>query len=65
MEALRLVETEVEHFKRRQQSRDDTLDAIEAILDNPKVLGAVRALEPFIDGPPLVPGQSEAPTHVG
>jgi len=65
MEALRLVETEVEHFKRRQQSRDDTLDAIEAILDDPKVLGAVRALEPFIDGRPLVPGQSEAPTHVG
>ena len=64
MEALRLVEAEVEQFKRRRQSRDDTLEAIEAILDDPKVSSAVRTLEPFIEGPQLVPGQSEATTHV-
>ena len=60
MEALRLVEAEVEQFKRRRQSRDDTLEAIEAILDDPKVSSAVRTLEPFIEGPPLVPERSEA-----
>ena len=64
MEALRLVEAEVEQFKRRRQSRDDTLEAIEAILDDPKVAGAIRTLEPFVDGPRLVPEQSEAPAHV-
>ena len=63
MEALRMVQAEVEYFKRRRQSRDDTLDAIEAILDDPRVSGAVRTLEPFIDAPRLVPAQSDATTH--
>jgi len=65
IEALRLVEAEVEQFKRRRQSRGDTLEAIEAILNDPKVSGAIRTLEPVIEGPRLVPEQSEATTHVG
>ena len=65
MEALRLVEAEVDQFRRRRQSRHDTLEAIEGILDDPKVSSAVRSLGPFIEGPRLVPGQSEATTHVG
>ena len=55
MEALRLIEAEVEQFKRRRQSRDDTLGAIEAIIDDPQVAGAVRTLETLVDAPRLVP----------
>ena len=42
MEALRLAGIEVEHFKRKRQGRDETLDALEAILYDPKVRQAVE-----------------------
>jgi hypothetical protein len=64
MEALRLIEAEVEQFKRRRQNRDDTLEAIEAIIDDPQVAGAVRTLETLVDAPRLVPDQPEAPARV-
>ena len=57
MEALRLAGIEVEHFKRKRQGRDETLDALEAILYDPKVRQAVENLSPLIDAPPLVPEQ--------
>jgi hypothetical protein len=63
MEALRLVGLELERFKRRRQSRDQTLDAVEAILDDPKVAGAIQTLQPFIESPSLVPGEQEAAAH--
>ena len=49
MEALRLAGLEIEYFKREQQSREETLDALEAILYDPKV--RQRLSEVFI--PPL------------
>ena len=64
MEALRLIEAELEQFKWRRQSRDDTLEAIQAIIDDPKVAGAVRMLETLVEAPRLVPEQSEAPALV-
>ena len=64
MEALRLIEAEVEQFKRRRQSRDDTLEAIEAIIDDPQVAGAVRTLETLVDAPRLVPEQAGAPAQI-
>ncbi len=63
MEALRLVGLELERFKRRRQSRDQTLDAVEAILDDPKVAGAIQTLQPLIESPSLVPGEQEARAH--
>ena len=55
MEALRLAGLEVEHFNRKRQGRDETLDKLEAILCDPKVRQAVENLEPFIEAPSLVP----------
>ena len=55
MEALRLAGLEVEHFKRKQQSREETMDVLEAILYDPKVRQAVESLEPFVASHPLVP----------
>jgi hypothetical protein len=55
MEALRLAGLEVEHFKRKRQGRDETLDALEAILYDPKVQQAVENLEPLVDSPSIVP----------
>jgi hypothetical protein len=60
MEALRLVGIELENFKRRRKSRDATLDAVEAILDDPKVMRAVRTLEPLVNAPSIVPNQAAA-----
>jgi hypothetical protein len=60
MEAIRLVEAEVQKFKRRGKGRDETLDAIEAILDDPKIAGAVRTIETLVHAPRLVPEQAEA-----
>ena len=64
MEALRLVGREVEHFKRKRQGREATLDAIEAILDDPQVVRAIENIQPFVDAPGLVPDQSDAPALV-
>jgi hypothetical protein len=64
MEALRLVGLEFDHFKRRRQGRDATLNAIQAILDDPHVSQAVRSLEPLVDSPSLVPEGTNAPAHV-
>jgi hypothetical protein len=63
MEALRLVGAEVERFKRKRQSREETLNAIEAVLDNPIVARAVRTLEPLVEAPGLVPDSIDAPAH--
>lgn len=60
LEALRLVELHVDNFKRLRQNRDKTLDAIEGILDDPKVSGALRTLELITDAPSIVPADSEA-----
>jgi|tagenome__1003787_1003787.scaffolds.fasta_scaffold20229818_1 hypothetical protein len=60
MEALRLVGAELDRFKRHRQSRVATLDAVEAILDDPIVMKAVQTLEPLVDSPSVVPGQMEA-----
>jgi hypothetical protein len=60
LEALRLVELQVEKFKRRAQGRDRTLDEIEGILDDPKVTGALRTLEHITNAPSIVPSESEA-----
>ena len=60
LEALRLVELQVENFKRHHQSRDRTLDAIEGILDDPKVTGALRTLEHITNAPSIVPEHPEA-----
>jgi hypothetical protein len=49
-------------FKRRGKGRNKTLDAIEAIVDDPKVAGAVRTIETLVHAPRLVPEQAEA-TH--
>ena len=57
MEVLRLAGIEVEHFKRKRQSREKTLDALEAILQDPKVRQAVENLEPFVELPSTVPSQ--------
>jgi|tagenome__1003787_1003787.scaffolds.fasta_scaffold20764301_2 hypothetical protein len=65
MEALRLVGIELDHFKRRRQSRDATLDAVEAIVDEPRVVMAVRSLEPLVEAPSIVPEQMQARTRVG
>ena len=46
----------------KQQSREETLDALEAILYDPKVRQAVESLEPFVGSPPLVPTQ-DAPVR--
>ena len=62
MEALRLAGLEVEHFKRKQQSREETLNALKAILSDPKVRQAVENLEPLVGSPPLVPTQ-DAPVR--
>ena len=55
MEALRLASRELQKFTARKQSRDATLDAVEAILYDPKVKQAVESLEPLVQSPPLVP----------
>ena len=60
MEALRLAGLEVEHFKRNRQGRDETLDALEAILFDPKVRQAVENLDPFVDSPSIVPAAKSA-----
>ena len=57
MEALRLAGVEIEHFKRGRQDRDATLDAIEAILYDPKVMAAVSNIEPFVEYPESFTGQ--------
>jgi hypothetical protein len=57
MEALRLVQLELEMFKRQRKYRDGTLNAIEAILNDPKVAAAIQSLEPLVDAPSLVPEQ--------
>ena len=59
MEALRLAGVEVEHFKRKRQSRDETLDRLEAILYDPRVRHAMESMEPFVESPSLVPGHDE------
>ena len=64
MEALRLVSLEVEHFKRRRQGREDTLSAIEAILDDSSVMRAVQSIQPFVQAPALVPETTDAPALV-
>ena len=64
MEALRLVGIELDHFKRRRQGRDATLNAVEAILDDPKVMMAVRTLEPLVEAPSIVPAQTGTRTLV-
>jgi hypothetical protein len=53
-EALRLIQREVEQFK-RGKTRDATLDSIERILDDPHVSGAIQALEPLLNSPSIVP----------
>ena len=64
MEALRLVGVEVEEFKRKQQSSDETLNALEAILYDPTVRQAIEKLEPFMESPSLVPSlDTEAPVR--
>ena len=63
MEALRLAGLEVERFKHKGQGRDETLDALEAILYDPKVRQAIENLEPFVDSPSLVPSQASAPVR--
>jgi len=65
MEALRLVGRELDHLKRRRQTRDATLDAVEAILDDPTVVMAVRSLEPLVEAPSIVPEQMQTRTRVG
>jgi hypothetical protein len=60
LEALRLVELQVENFRRRHQGRDKTLASIEDILEDPKVCGALRTLELVTDAPSIVPAKSEA-----
>ena len=55
MEALRLVGVEVEEFKRKQQSSDETLNALEAILYDPTVRQAIEKLEPFWSRPRSCP----------
>ena len=59
MEALRLAGLEVEHFKHKRQSREQTLDALEAILYDPKVRQAIENLQPFVESPSLAPSQDE------
>jgi len=60
LEALRLAGQEVEHFKRQQQGKDETLTRLEAILYDRKVREAIDNLEPFVDAPSLVPSQDIA-----
>ena len=58
MEAMRLAGLEFERFKLKRQTREETLDALEAIRYDPRVRQAVQNLEPFVDSPSLVPGQN-------
>lgn len=60
MEAKRLIKRETENFKRRRQSRDATVDAIERIVDAARVFGAVQNWERIVDAPPMVPQEVEA-----
>ena len=55
MEALRLVSAEVEQFKCRRKGRDAALDAIGAILGDPKVAQAEEMLRSLVDAPSIVP----------
>lgn len=57
MEALRLVGFELDQFKHHRKGRDDTLDAIEAILSDPKVAHAEETLRLLTDAPSIVPNR--------
>jgi hypothetical protein len=52
---------EIEDFKRGRQERDATLDALEAILYDPKVMAAVSNIQPFVESPSLSPAKGEEP----
>ena len=60
MEALRLVSVEIECFKDKRRTRDATLDAIEAIIDDPKVRRAIESIQPLVEAPGLVPEATES-----
>jgi hypothetical protein len=55
MEAVRLMGVEFDRFNRHGQGRDATLNAVEKILNDPKVTGAVASIAPLVDAPKLVP----------
>jgi hypothetical protein len=59
MEAVRLMSAEFERFNRHGQGRDATLNAVEKILNDTKVTGAVATIAPLVDGPSLVPDDGE------
>ena len=63
MEALRLAGREVDRFKLKRQGRDETLDALEAILYDPNVRQAVETLDPLVESPSIVPNV-KSPEHV-
>jgi hypothetical protein len=52
---------EIEDFKRGRQERDATLDALEAILYDPKVMAAVSNIQPFVESPSLASAKGEEP----
>lgn len=59
MEAVRLMNAEFDRFNRHGQGRDATLSAVEKILNDPKVTGAVASIAPLVDAPSLVPDHAE------
>ena len=56
MEALRLAGREFDHFKMKRQGRNETLEALEAILYDPMVRQAVDNLDALVESPSIVPG---------
>jgi hypothetical protein len=61
MEALRLSQAEIEKLKRKRQSVQTTVAAIEAILADPVVARAIENVEPMTASPGIVP---EVPVRV-
>ena len=60
MEAVRLMNAEFDRFNQHGQGRDATLNAVEKILNDPKVTGAVASIAPLVDAPSLVPDNQPA-----
>ena len=60
MEAVRLMNAEFDRFNLHGQGRDATLNAVEKILNDPKVTGAVASIAPLVDAPSLVPDNQPA-----
>ena len=57
MEAVRLMNLEFDRFNHQGQGRDATITAVEKILNDPKVRGAVATIAPLVNAPGLVPDE--------